>query len=191
MPLTSEQLESRRQYRVTDAYRERAKRYRASDRAKAVRREYDKKYRASDIGKQKIKELTEKYRLSEEYVKSRNAYRRNKYSVESRGEHVIARALLLSAKRRAKLKGFDYGLTIDDIQIPECCPLLGIKLFRGSGKVAPHSPTLDRINNDFGYVPGNVWVISHRANCSKSDLTVNELLYLANRLKERLEGVAA
>ena len=38
---------------------------------------------------------------------------------------------------------------------------------------------MDRYINEFGYVPGNVFVISQRANRIKSDATANELVAIA------------
>jgi hypothetical protein len=44
----------------------------------------------------------------------------------------------------------------------------------------PGSYSLDRRNNDLGYVPGNVVVVSLRANQLKNDATVTELRQLAD-----------
>jgi hypothetical protein len=41
-------------------------------------------------------------------------------------------------------------------------------------------PTLDRINNDEGYIRGNVAIISFRANRIKSDASADELQAIAN-----------
>lgn len=89
--------------------------------------------------------------------------------------------LLRSAKRRALRRGLPFDLTADDIVVPAFCPVLGIPLFRAVGAPAqgPHSPTLDRVVPDLGYVSGNVRVISSRANQIKSDATPAELLQVA------------
>jgi hypothetical protein len=42
------------------------------------------------------------------------------------------------------------------------------------------SPSLDRIKPELGYVPGNIQVISARANVMKNDATPEELLAFAN-----------
>jgi hypothetical protein len=42
------------------------------------------------------------------------------------------------------------------------------------GRSKNHSPSLDRKNSSEGYVPGNVWVISWRANDLKRDGTLAE-----------------
>jgi hypothetical protein len=84
--------------------------------------------------------------------------------------------LLRSARDRALAKGIPFSLTEEDFEIPEFCPVLGIKLATGTGRgPAPHSPTLDRIDLLLGYVPGNVQVISSRANAMKNDATPDEL----------------
>lgn len=75
------------------------------------------------------------------------------------------------AKSRAKKKGIEFGITIDDIEMPDVCPLIGIPIkspIEGRGP-KPGSPFLDRIDNSKGYVKGNVWVISFLANRMKND----------------------
>lgn len=66
--------------------------------------------------------------------------------------------------------------------LPERCPILGIKLvvatkvFRGAGVGGDDdSMSLDRIRAERGYVPGNVAVISWRANRMKGSATLEEL----------------
>lgn len=60
--------------------------------------------------------------------------------------------------------------------------MLGIPLFK-SGKTSANSPTLDRKNSALGYTKDNVWVISHRANSAKSNLTIDELELLTKNLR--------
>lgn len=45
----------------------------------------------------------------------------------------------------------------------------------GGLKVGDNSPTLDRKDSTRGYVPDNVWVISHRANRMKNNATLEEM----------------
>lgn len=85
------------------------------------------------------------------------------------------KALVEGAVRRAKKKGCECTITHTDVVIPELCPVLGIPLIRGQGKLSNNSPTLDRLNNSKGYTKENVRVISWRANNIKGDATVDEL----------------
>lgn len=97
------------------------------------------------------------------------------------------RMMVRHAKYRAKLSGIEFSIEVDDIApCPEVCPLLGIPLFaaNGAGALTANSPTLDRIKNDLGYVPGNVMIISHLANSSKRELCADQLMRLATNLKK-------
>lgn len=79
------------------------------------------------------------------------------------------------AQQRARRMGIDFKITPDHIVIPDVCPALGIPLWHSANFPGPNSPTLDRLIPDWGYVPGNVIVISHKANRIKSDATAREL----------------
>ncbi len=109
----------------------------------------------------------------------KKAYTRRKNYLKNNPE----RRLLWGAKQRAKEKGLAFNLIIEDIFIPEFCPILNIKLERGEGRVQKSSPVLDRIDNTKGYLKENVRVISQRANQLKSDVTVEQL----KRLLEYME----
>lgn len=89
------------------------------------------------------------------------------------------------AKHRAKKKNIIFSINVSDVVIPEKCPLLGIDIVPGDRKFGS-SPSLDRIDCSKGYIPGNVWVISLRANRSKSNLSAKELIIMGHRLLERL-----
>ena len=93
--------------------------------------------------------------------------------------------MLGRAKQRAKKLGLDFNLELSDIFIPETCPLLGIVLERKPGVQADSAPSLDRLDSSFGYVKGNVWVISWRANNIKGNSSLEEL----KRLVEGLEKI--
>ncbi len=88
--------------------------------------------------------------------------------------------MLTGAKRRAKKFNLDFNINTGDIIIPKVCPVLGIPLFIGNGKICDNSPTLDRIDNTKGYVKGNVMVISFKANSLKKNGTAQEHLAIAN-----------
>lgn len=89
--------------------------------------------------------------------------------------------MLYAARQRARKNGIECTITVDDIVIPEICPVLGIPLFStlGKGQQPPtllsNSPSLDRWDNTKGYIPENIRVISMRANDLKSDATLEEM----------------
>lgn len=90
-----------------------------------------------------------------------------------------AQSMLNNSKQRAKLAGLEHTLTLDDIIIPDYCPVLGIKLEVGDRKNHQNAPSIDRIDNTKGYTKDNIVVVSIRANLLKKDATVQELIALA------------
>jgi hypothetical protein len=91
--------------------------------------------------------------------------------------------LWYGARRRAKEKGLDFNIDIEDIIIPTCCPYLGhpLKLVQ-SGQARFDSATLDRIDSSKGYIKGNIQVISRRANMMKNDASAEELIVFALKI---------
>jgi hypothetical protein len=82
------------------------------------------------------------------------------------------------ARPRARRDGLPFTLTRENLlPLPTRCPVLGIKIdyerepIRGAHEDAP---SLDRTDSKKGYVPGNVRVISSRANRIKNDGTLEE-----------------
>jgi hypothetical protein len=79
------------------------------------------------------------------------------------------------AKVRASKANVPFSITDEDFEIPEFCPVLGVKLESGTKKYHDASPSLDRVVPSKGYVPGNVVVMSFRANRIKGDASREEL----------------
>lgn len=97
--------------------------------------------------------------------------------------------LWTKAKQRAKEQGIIFALQPSDIHVPIYCPALGIKLKDTHGPLCAESPTLDKIIPSLGYVPGNVVVVSHKANRMKNDATVNELNAVASFYTKLTDGI--
>ena len=99
-------------------------------------------------------------------------------------EDAYKKYIIRSAKRRALSQGIPFDIDYTDISIPEYCPLLGIKLNKhvGEGKLHDDSPSLDKIIPELGYIRGNVWVISSKANRIKSNATIELLDLLVKNL---------
>jgi hypothetical protein len=103
------------------------------------------------------------------------------------------RQMLRDAARRASGKSLNFDIDFDCIRplVVSHCPVLGTPLqwscCRGDSPVSlAGSPSLDRIDPTKGYVKGNVWIISHRANRIKSDATHEELKLVAKAVGEAL-----
>ena len=87
---------------------------------------------------------------------------------------------------RARSKGYTNYDSHEDLfnylkgigGVPDKCPILNIKLEYGSGDKST-SPSLDRIDVTKGYVVGNIWFISNKANTMKSNASFKELIRFA------------
>lgn len=85
--------------------------------------------------------------------------------------------ILARVRQRAKMKGVPFDLTIEDIVVPEVCPVFGVPLeYRIGDRGARNlwAPSLDRHDSSKGYVKGNVYVMSNRANRLKNNGTLQE-----------------
>lgn len=75
-----------------------------------------------------------------------------------------AKYMVGSIKRRAAKKGIPFDLSESDIfaGLPDDgkCPVLGIELTLGGGRITRETASIDRIRPQFGYVKGNIAVIS-------------------------------
>lgn len=76
---------------------------------------------------------------------------------------------------------WNMDITFGDIEWPSVCPILGIELdYYVAGK--ENSAEFDRIDSTKGYIKGNVWVISRRANRVKNDGTAEEHRLVSNAM---------
>jgi len=146
------------------------------ERRRASCRKYDAKNRENRLirGRNNMKKSyaadPEKYkkRSKEYFAKLKASFLRD--------ETGRKKPFIRAAKLRAKEKGVPFSITEDDFYLPIYCPLLGTELDYAMGKgYRPNQASLDRKNPELGYVPGNVWVISRKANTMKNNATQEEL----------------
>jgi len=98
--------------------------------------------------------------------------------------HHRKRILVSRRRRYAKKAGVEFTITAADLVWPTVCPILGLEIdYTTLGKCFPNSPSLDKVDPRQGYVPGNVAVISHRANSMKSNLDLDQLERLVAYIK--------
>jgi hypothetical protein len=133
-------------------------------------------YREHKIGRRALQKLS-MAKKPEYYAQYQADYYRNNW----------ASCVRSNAKRRAQKRGVPFTIELKDIPaIPEICPVLGIPLIIGRGPTGgptPNSPSLDCFKPELGYVPGNVRVISFRANTIKQDSTLAEIEAVARYLR--------
>jgi hypothetical protein len=102
------------------------------------------------------------------------------YSLNWRLKYPLQK-MFVAAKCRSKRKGILFNLQSwrDIPPIPKICPVLGIKIrvVVGMGH-RQDTPSLDRINSTEGYKPGNVRVISRKANSLKGNATPEEMILI-------------
>lgn len=101
--------------------------------------------------------------------------------------HYSARVMLYNARSRSKKSGIPCSITLEHLRAiaPTKCPILGIKLTYGTDKGSSRtgaidtSASLDRRIPELGYIPGNVSIISQKANLMKSNASKKDLLRIA------------
>ncbi len=86
--------------------------------------------------------------------------------------------MLQHARSRAKNKNLEFNLTQDDINIPEKCPIFGIKIQKGDRCVKFDSPSLDRIDSTLGYTKSNVIIVSWKVNAIKNNANIEEMVLI-------------
>ena len=94
-----------------------------------------------------------------------------------------AKLLYKNIKSRCKRTGREFSIDLEDIIIPEKCPVFGFELKREDKQTWMFAPSVDRIDSSKGYTKGNITVVSRRANILKRDATVEELELLLNYYK--------
>jgi len=135
---------------------------------------YCNKY--NEINKEKIKNSKKAYR--------ENNKEKRKKEARIYIENFPREYLWGSAFRRAKKRNEKFLLKVEDIIIPEICPLLNIKMQINKSKAKDNSYSIDKIDPNKLYEKNNVWVISHKANSSKNNASIEEYKMLVNNLEK-------
>jgi hypothetical protein len=132
---------------------------------------------SEELRKERIEiELDLKYpKRKEKKVKKTRPTRNFIYATgENRSKEQFVHSVLMGAKCRAKTKGIPFNLSLEDIKIPEVCPVLKIPLVWGD-RLTNNTPTVDRVVPEKGYVKGNCVVISMKANRLKNNASKEDL----------------
>lgn len=106
-------------------------------------------------------------RVNPNWTGARPRVKRDKHN------HHIAQAFH-NAKRRARESGMEFDLTFeflcDIFPSNGLCPMTREPMVWGAEDGWGNSPSIDRMNNQEGYLRDNVWWISFRANRLKSSM---------------------
>ena len=93
---------------------------------------------------------------------------------------------LMLAKQRAVVT-INVDFLLDLFKKQEgLCALSGIKMTWATGKTLPTSISIDRIDNEKGYIEGNVRLVCTAINAFKSTMTDAELLDMASQIVLKL-----
>jgi hypothetical protein len=113
----------------------------------------------------------------------RREYTRAQQEADDRN---IVRYLIRIAKARAKELNVECTITPGDVVLVTRCPITLRPMNKHRGQFDRDSYTLDRVDSELGYVPGNVRVISWGANNAKRDLSLDEVERLLAYMKGEL-----
>jgi hypothetical protein len=125
--------------------------------------------------------VPKKLRKSGVNIMARNKSNDRKYATNFRTNNWFGyrRARI---NQRSKAKGFEYCLTSKELEAlwVDNCPICGVKLDRMTETQSPNSASVDRFDNDIGYVKENVCFVCWRCNNIKKDSSIDELLMIAH-----------
>jgi hypothetical protein len=132
------------------------------------------------VTKQRMYQVLCKYGIPTPALKKKN-YLRDK------PPKVFWLSRMLNAKKVDKQDRLDI---LETMEIPDYCPVLGLKLNYDGVELgcsgwtrSDNSPSIDRIDSNKGYTKDNIQILSWRANRIKNDSTPEELRKLADYME--------
>lgn len=114
------------------------------------------------------------YQANKEQHKKNSVKRRRKWEEWAKINNPKL-LMMRRTKNSATARKIECTITVDDFEIPNVCPILLLPLKMNPGNPKKDSPSIDRIDNSKGYVPGNVKVISYSANRMKSSMSKEDI----------------
>ena len=124
-------------------------------------------------------------------VKEYNSKEENKLKKQKSQANLHFR--YVDIKGRSRKNNIEFNLTEEYLEsiypADGICPLLNIALDWDSPPRHDSTPSLDRIDNNKGYIKGNVQWVSWRANRLMSNMQPDEILMLAQNYKKIYDKV--
>lgn len=140
--------------------------------------EYMRAYRATKAGQEVTRHANMAWR---DRNKEKASAATQRWKRENPAKYVLSQAI-----QRAKRTGLGHTISLNEVEIllePMTCALTGWSLkWDWDHKLDPLAPSLDRIDNARGYVPGNVRVTCWLVNKMRGNLSDEELLDVAAAL---------
>lgn len=161
--------------------------YKSPASAKAAARAKLRRDAIKAAGGEKYAALLEKERLARRAWRAVNRHKIREYERKYDSYGQPYKTYLCSrARKRGRQNDLPATIKPTDLIWPSHCPVLGIELDypersgqRKDLSAKPNWPSLDRWDPEKGYVPGNVFVISFRANTLKNNVSRDEILQIA------------
>lgn len=94
----------------------------------------------------------------------------------------IPKTIWENAKDRAIKNNIEFTIKIEDIIVPELCPLLNVSFVPGNKENKWYTWSLDRIDSTKGYTKENIQVVTYLANTMKNKASKEELITFANNI---------
>lgn len=181
-------------YKYRDQEREYNKKWAASkgEILKEQKRAYSEKY-YHEIFKPKYEEMKKNDPIAAEEYRQYRIQTQKNFKGRKPVEYKLVQ-MFNAARNRALKKNIPFDILLEDLILPDTCPVLGIPIYFNTGKgenrsrnaTLKHSPSIDRIDNSKGYIKGNVMIISYRANILKNDGSLEELEKIVAYMKANL-----
>jgi hypothetical protein len=109
-------------------------------------------------------------------------FNRESYTPSSDEEYEYTK-VFKRKRQNCKTQGkWEFTLAMSDLDWPTHCPILGMELDWSGDYRKENSPSFDRTNSREGYIPGNVRIVSWRANRIKNDGSAEEHRKIAEYL---------
>ena len=141
------------------------------------------------LTRERIRQILNKYSIQNGIEARKEKKKRTRYlrTGDKEQEFYSVKRLKFSAKKaNAKRNGIEFTLQFGHFEWPKYCPILGLEIDYFADGRQENSPSIDRIDSSKGYIPGNVHVISWRANRIKNDGTAEEHYKIAKYLSNMI-----
>ena len=141
--------------------------YRDKEKQKEYHKEYRRKYKDA---------LYEKAKIYKENNREKVQTYNKKWNIDRLDKDPRA-VLPTRARSNAKDKNLECTISKEDfiLPLPTHCPILGIPIQFNKDERKENSISIDRVDNSKGYVPGNIAIISSKANSNKGNLSIEDI----------------